>query len=79
MLILTNKPFCRVVVVAAAAAVLAGCASDKANVSDTAHAANVQQSADAVKNNPNIPDQAKAQILSSIQQQHGNGSQGQPK
>lgn len=79
MLMFTNKPFCRLAVLAAAALTLAGCGGDKANVDSTAHAATVQQSIDDVKNNPHIPDAAKAQILSSMQQQqHGTGAQAQP-
>ena len=77
MLTFTNKPFCRLAVLAAAVAALAGCSSNKGAL-DTAHAANIQQSMDAVKNNPHIPDAAKAQILSSMQQQRGNGAQAQP-
>jgi hypothetical protein len=71
-----NKSFCRFAAIAAVTAALTGCHSG--TVSDTAHAANVQQTVDSVKNNPNIPDQAKAQILSSMQQQHGSGAQTQP-
>ena len=61
---------------AATVAALTGC-GNKATV-DTAHAATVQQSMDAVKNNPHIPDAAKAQIMSQMQQQHGTGAQAQP-
>lgn len=77
MFTFTNKPFCRLAVLAAAVAALTGC-SNKGTV-DTAHAATVQQSVDAVKNNPHIPDAAKAQILAHMQEQHGNGAQSQPK
>ena len=75
---LTNKPFRGLAVLAAGVAAVAGCSGNKATVSDTAHAANVQQSIDAVKNNPHIPDAAKAQILSSMQQQRGTGAKEQP-
>ena len=77
MFTFTNKPFCRLAVLAAAAAALTGCSS-KGTV-DTAHAATVQKSMDDVKNNPHIPDAAKAQIMSQMQQQHGTGAQQQPK
>jgi hypothetical protein len=73
----TNKPFCRLAALAAAAAALAGCSSNRGTV-DTAHAATIQQSMDAVKTNPHIPDSAKAQIISQMQQQHGTGAQNQP-
>ena len=77
MFTFTNKPFCRLAVLAAAVAALTGC-SNKATV-DTAHAASVQKSMDAVKNNPHIPDAAKAQIMAQMQQQRGTGAQAQPK
>ena len=77
MFTFTNKPFCRLAVLAAAVAALTGC-SNKGTV-DTAHAANVQQSMDAIKSNPHIPDAAKAQIMSQMQQQRGTGAQQQPK
>ena len=77
MLKTINNTFCRVAVVALTAAALAGCSGNKANVQDgTAHAATVQ--ADTIKNDPHIPDAAKAQILSSMQQQHGSGAKSQP-
>jgi hypothetical protein len=54
-----------------AAAALAGCNGNKNATSDTAHAANLQQSISEVQNNSHIPDQAKAQIIATMQHTTG--------
>ena len=53
--------------IALAGAALAGCNANKGTV-DGGSQVSTQQSIAAIKNNPNIPDQAKAQIIGAIQQ-----------
>jgi len=56
-------------VIALAGAALVGCNGNKGTVG--APKASTQQSIAAIKNNPNIPEQAKAQIIGAIQQRAG--------